>query len=217
MRVNIFTIGVMAQDRALLHEVGVHNVRTSHRKEPGTLAMFVAERVDAPGSFIVFEVYEGEAAYATHRASEQYQNYVSKAGSKLVERTAYEVRPIFLAEKLDSDTWLGPDHYYLKFARVETSPEGQPVFAESVLKNMKTSLKEEDGVLAMYAVQDQVKAQVWYFFEVYASQAAYQAHRETSHFQKYLAETKDLVLDKQLLDLVNDASMSQGKLRPEIN
>lgn len=213
MRVNLFQIGVPAEDQALLHEVGVYNLETSHRIEPGTLAMFVAERADQPASYIVFEVYEGEEAYATHRASEQYQNYVAKAGPKLSERKAYQVTPVFLEEKLASNSWVGPDHHYLKFGQVETSPDDQGAFEQSVLKNMKTSLQEEEGVLAMYAVRDREQSQIWYFFEVYASPEAYQAHRQTEHFQTYLAETQDLVVDKQLMDLINDASMSQGKLK----
>lgn len=213
MRVNVFQIGVHAEDQLLLHEVGVHNVKTSHRLESGTLAMFVAERVDQPGSYIVFEVYEGEEAYATHRASEHYQNYVSKAGSKLSERKAYQVTPVFLKEKLVSNSWVGPGDHYLRFAQVEIKLEDQEVFEQSVLKNMRTSLHEEEGVLAMYAVKDCEQPQVWYFFEVYASPEAYQAHCQTEHFQTYLLETQDLVVAKQRIELINDISMSQGKLR----
>lgn len=210
--VNLFRIAVNPEDKPLLHEVGEHNLVTSHHQEPGTLAMFVAERKDQEGSYIVFEIYENEDTYAIHRASEQFNNYVTKAGPKLTDRTAIAVEPVFLKEKLPSSEWVGPDHHFLKFARVETTPEGQTAFEQSVLTNMKASLNQEDGVLAMYATRQADKPTVWYFFEVYASQKAYEAHRETNHFQTYIAETKDLVLDKELLDLTNDTSMTQGKL-----
>lgn len=212
-RVNVFRIAVNPEDKPLLHEVGEHNLVTSHREEPGTLAMYVAERKDQEGAYIVFEIYENEDTYAIHRASEQFNNYVTKAGPKLTDRTAIEVEPVFLQEKLDSGEWVGPEHYYLKFARVETSPEGQATFETSVLTNMKTSLAKEAGVLAMYAVREVANPNVWYFYEVYASPEAYQAHRETDHFKTYIAQTQDVVVDKELLDLVNDASMTQGKLR----
>lgn len=211
-RVNLFHIAVNPEDKPLLHEVGEYNLVTSHRQEPGTLAMFVAERKDQEGSYIVFEIYENDDTYATHRASEQYNNYVTKAGPKLTERAAFQVTPIFLKEKLTSNEWVGPKHHYLKFAQVETSPEDQESFEKSVLINMETSLAQEDGVLAMYAVRDNDNTNRWYFFEVYADEAAYQAHRETKHFQTYLDETKDLVVNKELVDLTNDASMTQGKL-----
>ena len=210
--VNVFRIAVAPEDKPLLHEVGVHNLRTSHREEPGTLAMFVAERKDQEGSFIVFEIYENEATYAIHRASEQFNNYVTKAGPKLTDRTALQVEPVFLQEKLPSGEWVGAEHYFMKFARVQTSLAGQADFETSVMTNMKLSLEKEEGVLAMYAVREKADATVWYFYEVYASPEAYESHRQTEHFKTYIAETQDLVTNKELLDLVNDASMTQGKL-----
>lgn len=212
-RVNLFHIVVNPEDKPLLHEVGEYNIVTSHRKEPGTLAMFVAERKDKEGSYIVFEIYENDYTYAVHRASEQYNNYLTKVGSRLIERAAFQVTPFFLKEKLASNIWVGLEYHYLKFAHVETSPEGQDSFEKSVLANMETSLAQEEGVLAMYAVRDNEDTNHWYFFEVYADEAAYQIHRDTAHFQTYLEETKDIVVDKELLDLANDTSMTQGRLK----
>ncbi|MBJ6745866.1 antibiotic biosynthesis monooxygenase [Streptococcus sp. 121] len=213
VRVNLFSIATDQEHQALLHEVGVYNLETSHRVEPGTLAMFVAERKEQPGSYVVCEVYQDSDHYEIHRASEQFMRYSQEAGPYLTERRAIPVEPIFLREKLPSEIWIGAGHLELKFAQVEVTEAGASAFEKSVLKNMKTSLQEEEGVLAMYAVKDREQPQVWYFFEVYASPEAYQAHRQTEHFQTYLAETQDLVVDKQLIDLINDASMSQGKLR----
>lgn len=210
--VNIFRLAVAPEDQPLLHEVGVHNLTTSHREEPGTLAMFVGEIKTQPAHYVVFEIYENEDTYAIHRASEQFNNYVTKAGPKLTKRAALQVEPVFLQEKLPSGAWVGPDHYFMKFARVKTTPAGQAAFESSVLTNMKTSLEQEDGVLAMYAVREVADPTAWYFYEVYASPEAYETHRQTAHFRTYIAETQDLVAEKELLELVNDASMTQGKL-----
>lgn len=213
VRVNLFSIATEQEHQALLHEVGVYNLQTSHQKEPGTLAMFVAERKEQLGSYVVCEVYQDDDHYEIHRASEQFIRYSREAGTHLTERRAIPVEPIFLKEKLPSEIWIGAEYLELKFARVEVAEAGGSAFEESVLKNMKTSLDEEAGVLAYIAMRDAENPTVWYFFEVYASPEAYLAHRQTEHFQTYLAETQDLVVDKQLVDLINDASMSQGKLK----
>ncbi len=61
---------------------------------------------------------------------------------------------------------------------------------------MQTSIKEEVGVLAMYAVKDSQQSNRYYFYEVYASAKAYEDHRLTPHFQRYISETQDLVEEK---------------------
>ena len=48
----------------------------------------------------------------------------------------------------------------------------------------------EDGVLAMYAATKQDSPNDWIFFEIYADEAAYQAHRETPHFKDYLKQNR---------------------------
>lgn len=210
--VHLFHLAVEKEDELAFHEAGIHNLTTSHRREEGTLAMYASSFRDLSTEFIVFEVYADENAYQIHRNSPQFQAYVEKVGGKLIKRESFEVEPVFLKEKLSTGEWVGSQHFHLKFAKVETSQEGQEAFEASVLTNMQTSMVKEKGVLAMYAVQDVEKPTVWYFYEVYASPAAYKAHRQTPHFQTYIAETKDLIVEKELLDLVNDVSMTQGKL-----
>lgn len=77
---------------------------------------------------------------------------------------------------------------------------------------MRTSLKEEKGVLAMYAVKDRQQPNRYYFYEVYASAKAYEDHRLRPHFKRYLSETQDLVEEKILQDLENSIAISKGQL-----
>ncbi|EHJ52133.1 putative quinol monooxygenase [Streptococcus macacae] len=210
--VHLFHLGVNPVDLETFHQAGVHNLTTSYQKEAGTLAMYASSLKDIPTEFIVFEVYADEAAYQTHRNSPQYQAYVQQVGSQLTKREAYEATPIFLEEKLPSGQWIGPQYYFLKFAQIEVKETAQAAFEKSVLTNMQISLKEEAGVLAMYALKDHQNPQIWYFYEVYANAAAYAAHGRTKHFQTYLAETKDLLISKTLLDLENDTAVTKGQL-----
>lgn len=209
---HLFRLGIDSQDASTFHEAGVYNLTTSHENEAGTLAMF-SSQIKGTDDYIVFEIYQDEEAYQIHRQSPQFKHYVENAGSKLVSRHAFEVTPAFLQEKLPSGQWIGSEHFFPKFAQVTVKADGQSAFEESVLKNMTTSLDQEAGVLAMYALKDVDNPSVWYFYEVYASEAAYAEHRDTAHFMTYIAETKDLLLDKVLLDLTNDVMVTKGELK----
>ncbi|BAQ24480.1 putative quinol monooxygenase [Streptococcus troglodytae] len=210
--VHLFHLGVDQANLATFHQAGVHNLTTSYQKEAGTLAMYASSLKDNPTEFIVFEVYADEEAYQIHRNSSQYQAYIRQVGAQLTKRDAYETHAMFLKEKLPSGQWIGSQYYFLKFAQIEVKEDAQTAFEKSVLTNMRVSMAEEAGILAMYALKDSKNPNTYYFYEVYESAAAYALHRETAHFQTYIAETNDLLLNKRLLDLENDIAVTKGGL-----
>ena len=90
----------------------------------------------------------------------------------------------------------------VRMAHIEVKPELKEAFIQSVTKEMRASLQKEKGVLALYCVADKANPNKLIFFEIYASEDAYQSHRETSHFKKYIQETKEMSLDKYLLETI---------------
>ena len=64
---------------------------------------------------------------------------------------------------------------------------------------MVESLKVEKGVLAMYAATDSHTPNRWYFYEIYASEEAYQLHRQTPHFRDYLRQTAHMSASKNAI------------------
>ena len=78
---------------------------------------------------------------------------------------------------------------------------------------MRETIEKENGVLALYAATDKDQPNQWHFFEIYANDAAYQAHRKTAHFQKYLQETADLLQDKTFIEITPTLLMNQGGLQ----
>lgn len=76
------------------------------------------------------------------------------------------------------------------------------------LESYKTLLKEgvtaamskEPGVLSLYAVFEKKRPNHLTILEVYASEAAYQAHLKTPHFLKYKQGTSDMVQELELID-----------------
>lgn len=210
--VHLFHLGVDEKNRDSFYQVGVKNFQTSYKEEAGTLAMYASSLRENQLEYKVFEIYADKAAYQTHVNSPHFKVYVDQVGSKLTKREVFEVEALFLEEKLPSGVWLGPEHHFLKFAQVQVREGSQEAFENSVLINMQTSIKEESGVLAMYAVKDSQQSNRYYFYEVYASAKAYEDHRLTPHFQRYISETQDLVEEKIIQDLENSMAISKGQL-----
>jgi antibiotic biosynthesis monooxygenase len=98
---------------------------------------------------------------------------------------------------------------------VSVKPEYAARFRAVVLDEMKQSVARERGVLAMYAATDAKQPEKWYFFEIYADEAAYQAHRATPHFQNYLKQTADMVQDKNFTEITPALLQNKGGLRFE--
>lgn len=192
--------------------VGAQNLTTSIDTEPGTLSMSATHLPDDPSVNYVFEVYADQAAYEVHAASPQFKAYVDMAAGVLTDRAVYPCTPQLLVEKPEGLRVTSAADAAPRLARVVVPTEHDAAFREAVFANMRASVAEEPGVLAMYAVTLTDDPATWYFWEVYASEEAYAAHRETTHFKAYIAATGDLVSDKELTPLVSDTLVSQGAL-----
>jgi quinol monooxygenase YgiN len=77
---------------------------------------------------------------------------------------------------------------------------------------MAQSIKLEEGVLAMYAAIDKANPNRWYFYEVYASEEAYQAHRLTPHFKEYIEQTAEMTTYKEAIAIKPGKLMNKGGL-----
>jgi len=69
-------------------------------------------------------------------------------------------------------------------------------------EEIETAVKVETGVLSLYAVAEKDNPTAITIFEIYANDAAYRTHIETSHFKKYKIGTKDMVQSLELIENV---------------
>ena len=77
----------------------------------------------------------------------------------------------------------------------------QLVRYKALLKEeIEASMKKEPGVLTLYAVFEKKRPNNLTILEMYATEAAYQAHIKTPHFLKYKQGTVGMVQDLELLD-----------------
>nr|WP_298049609.1 putative quinol monooxygenase [uncultured Cardiobacterium sp.] len=80
------------------------------------------------------------------------------------------------------------------------------------MPEMAESIRVEDGVWAMYAATEKDAPNRWYFYEIYANDAAYQSHRATPHFKAYLEKTADLLAGKQAIAITPSLLANKGGL-----
>ena len=90
----------------------------------------------------------------------------------------------------------------VRLSKIEVYPEYLEEYLEYAIRVGEISLRTEPGVLTMYAVAEKENPCRITILETYASQAAYQSHIASKHFQKYKQGTlhmvKNLVLSDQL-------------------
>ena len=75
-------------------------------------------------------------------------------------------------------------------------------YRAAVKEEIGTSVSEEPGVLAIYAVAEADNPSRLRFFEMYADEAAHKAHIASAHFKKYFETTKGMITSRRLIDTV---------------
>jgi quinol monooxygenase YgiN len=93
------------------------------------------------------------------------------------------------------------DSKKFRIARIEIYPAYLEAYKAALAEHAKTAVQVESGVLALQAVYDKAHPTQVTVFEVYASEAAYQAHLKTAHFLKYKTGTLKMVKSLELMEV----------------
>ena len=88
----------------------------------------------------------------------------------------------------------------VRLSKIEVYPQHLDEYMKFAVEVGEISLRTEPGVLTMYAVQDKENPCLVTILETYVSQAAYQSHVASPHFQKYKQGTLHMVKSLQLCD-----------------
>ena len=211
---NIYELKIKQGKSLFYDEVAKNNITTSLSDEKGTLAMYSIRQNAKANVAYMIEIYADNNAYQMHLNSPQYKSFLLHSPD-IIEadgKRKIDVTPIFLGDK----HILQDDKTINNFVIVDVKPEFSQAFKDIVLAEMEQSLKVEDGVLAMYAVADKNDSNRWYFYEIYAREAAYQNHRQTSHFQDYLTQTAEMTSYKEAVSINPSLLMNKGGLKFKI-
>ncbi len=73
------------------------------------------------------------------------------------------------------------------WVKARVKPEQRQRFLEAIEHDALASERDEAGCVRFNVLQDAADPNVYYFYEVYADDAAVEAHRATPHYAKWRA------------------------------
>ncbi|BBM56772.1 antibiotic biosynthesis monooxygenase [Leptotrichia trevisanii] len=205
---NIFELGVKENEKNAYVAVGKNNITKSVLNDEGTLGMYLVQEKENPNMTYMFEVYEDEKSYQEHVKSEQYKEFLKKSPAILTEhKKKIQVMPEYIGDKKFVQT----RNTRVNYVTVDVKEGFNDAFREIVLDEMKQSIKEE-GVYVIYAATATGNLNKWYFFEIYENEKAYQNHRKTAHFKKYIEQTENIIENKEFINIEGVILLNKGNL-----
>jgi quinol monooxygenase YgiN len=88
---------------------------------------------------------------------------------------------------------------YIQVAEIEIDPSQLEDYKAAVREQIETAIREEPGVLVLYAVSEKDNPARIKVIEIYRDMDAYKSHLESEHFKKYKAATVKLVKSLKLV------------------
>lgn len=95
---------------------------------------------------------------------------------------------------------LEPD-MMVRVAEIEIVPEYLEQYKNILRENAATSIKKENGVIAIFPMYQQENPAQIRIIEIYASKNSYNTHIQTSHFQYYKTKTLKMVKSLKLVEM----------------
>ncbi len=101
---------------------------------------------------------------------------------------------LLLATFVFCSTALGQDKRLVaRMTKLRIDPFQVEFYKAALKTQIETAVREEQGVLTLYAVAEKNSPTRITIFEVYADEPAYQSHLETAHYKKYKTVTKTMI------------------------
>lgn len=188
------------------------NMLTSVEQEENTLFMFTGHEDQAGYKNYAISCFKDEASYQLHSDSKQAKDFQESTSKILTNHVMVDLQPEFISTKPEKLAVKKGNDYVVYFTEIGVQLGKGDEFANGVLKEMKTAVEKEDGIMAMIAGTIMSQPNEWLSIEVYQNKAAYQQHLETKHFKKYLSDTKYCVESKGLHLLMPDCIADQGEM-----
>lgn len=186
------------------------NIRQTRLAEPGVLAFYAAAEKEHPNSIRVLEVYADANAYQHHLQTPHFQQFRSATARMVADRKLFETIPVKLGAKPSA----APATAVVRIAELDIAPSRLASYQAAVTEEIEASIRVEPGVLAIYALALKEQPNRLRFFEIYADEQAYQQHRVTPHFQKYLEVTRGAITSIRLIETAPFAAVPQDKTAP---
>jgi quinol monooxygenase YgiN len=88
---------------------------------------------------------------------------------------------------------------HVQIAEIEIDPAQLDAYQAALREHAETAIREEPGVLVLYAVSEKEAPNRVRVFEIYRDTEAYKSHLQSAHFKKYKATTEKMVTSLKLV------------------
>lgn len=103
---------------------------------------------------------------------------------------------------------------YVRLAELQVDATQLKSFEVAAATHVAAATRLEPGILAFHTAAEKADPTRIRVFEMYKSEAAYQTHLQSPHFKAFLAATQDLIVSRQLFDVVPVHIGSKKELPP---
>lgn len=183
------------QQWAAFKVASTEHAATALQREPGLAALHAVSEKEHPERVRVVEVYRDANVYREHLQTPHFLAWKSATESMVTRRTLYDMVPIMLGAKAPL-----PAMPVVRVADLTIEPTQLEAYKAAVTEEIEASIRLEPGVLTIYATALKSAPHQLRFFEIYADDAAYEAHIQSAHFQKYVATTKPMISARTLAE-----------------
>lgn len=82
------------------------------------------------------------------------------------------------------------------FVTIKLKPGSADAFRPLILENAAAAVREEPDCLQFDVMTAEEDPETFYFYEVYTDAPALDRHRDTAHYQNYMAQAGDMIEDR---------------------
>ena len=210
--IKITKVHIKKEDRAGFRKEQEAELENSIPAEDGTL-LFASGHEDAEGlENYVVELYRNSKAYEAHSMANYFDHYDKTISQMATEKKVYDLKPEWITTKPKESLDAYANNFVIRIAKVEVEDRKHDQFAATVKKEMRRSIAQEPGVQILMAGTNKENENEWFFFEVYVNDEAYDKHVKSKWFVDYIKDSKDIVKDKKINELVRDVMAVQGPI-----
>ncbi len=84
------------------------------------------------------------------------------------------------------------------FVTIKLKPGNAAAFRPLILENAEAAVRDEEECHQFQVLTDEANPETFYFYEVYTNAGSLDNHRQTPHYQKYDAASRDLIAERTI-------------------
>lgn len=198
--VRLAVIEVDSQQVNSYNEYLKEEIEASIRLEPGVITLYGVAEKHKPQYVTLFETYADSSQYRSHLTTPHFQKY--KQGTlQMVKHLDLIQMESILCHRKDEISKVPTNDLYVRLIKIELDSTRIEAFNTLGSSVMLPGIKEEPGVLVMYAVAEKENPTLVSILEVYKNMDAYNRHITTPHYLQYKEGAKTLVKSLEFVDV----------------